>query len=78
MRGSRRCGRRAPDDTRVVFAAEPWKHIHVGFGEWIDGVASAAVIARLVAESDSTRSASCDHGAPVTQVAIDYCPDEAG
>jgi len=30
------------DDTRVVFAAEPWKHVHVGLGEWIDGVASAA------------------------------------
>jgi len=51
-------GERPGDDTRVVFAAEPWKHIHVGFGEWIDGVASAAVIARLVAESGLGRSAS--------------------
>ncbi|SNR32256.1 phosphohexomutase domain-containing protein [Halorubrum vacuolatum] len=34
----------------VAFAAEPWKHIHVPFGGWIDGVCSAAVIARLVAD----------------------------
>ncbi len=37
------------DGGDVVFAAEPWKHIHPGFGGWIDGVASAAVFARLVA-----------------------------
>ncbi len=39
------------EETDIVFAAEPWKHIHTGFGGWIDGVASAAVIARLVAET---------------------------
>ncbi len=33
----------------VVFAAEPWKHLHPAWGGWIDGVASAAVLARLVA-----------------------------
>jgi phosphomannomutase len=33
----------------VVFAGEPWKHVHPGFGGWIDGVASAAVVAGLVA-----------------------------
>lgn len=38
-------------DTAVVFAAEPWKHVHPGFGPWIDGVASAATVTRLVAES---------------------------
>ena len=36
-------------ETEVVFAAEPWKHVHTHFGGWIDGVASAAVIGRLVA-----------------------------
>ena len=35
--------------TAVVFAAEPWKHTHPDFGEWIDGVVSAAVLTRLVA-----------------------------
>ncbi len=34
---------------RVAFAAEPWKHVHPAFGPWIDGVASAAVLACLVA-----------------------------
>ena len=33
----------------VVFAGEPWKHVHPAFGGWIDGIASAAVVARLVA-----------------------------
>ncbi len=37
------------DETRVVFAAEPWKHIHPELGEWIDAIASAAVFSRLVA-----------------------------
>lgn len=37
------------DETEVVFAAEPWKHIHPGLGGWIDGVASAAVVSGLVA-----------------------------
>ncbi len=36
-------------DTEVVFAAEPWKHVHTRFGGWIDGVTSAAVVSSLVA-----------------------------
>ncbi len=36
-------------ETDVAFAAEPWKHVHPDLGPWIDGVASAAVFARLVA-----------------------------
>jgi phosphomannomutase len=39
------------EDTEVVFAAEPWKHVHTQFGGWIDGVTSAAVISRLVANA---------------------------
>lgn len=35
--------------TRVVFAAEPWKHVHPAFGEWMDAIASAAILVRLVA-----------------------------
>ena len=41
----------AGGDTEIVFAAEPWKHIHPTLGGWIDGVASAAVFARLVADA---------------------------
>jgi phosphomannomutase len=37
------------EGTAVAFAAEPWKHIHPAQGPWIDGVASAAVLTRLVA-----------------------------
>jgi len=39
----------ATDETTVVFAAEPWKHIHPALGDWIDGITSAAVLCRLVA-----------------------------
>lgn len=37
----------------VAFAAEPWKHIHPDLGDWIDGVASAAMLARLIGSSGS-------------------------
>jgi len=38
-------------DTEVVFAAEPWKHVHPAFGGWIDAIVSAAMIAALSAEA---------------------------
>ncbi|WP_144798888.1 phosphohexomutase domain-containing protein [Halorubrum depositum] len=62
-------------DTRVVFAAEPWKHIHVAHGEWIDGVASAAVIARLVADEglDGLREPITER--PYRKVSVG-CPDD--
>jgi phosphomannomutase len=44
----------------VVFAAEPWKHIHTAFGGWIDGVTSAAVLARLVADQGGIESLRAD------------------
>ncbi|QLG27495.1 phosphomannomutase [Halorarum halophilum] len=50
------------DGGDVVFAAEPWKHIHTGFGGWIDGVTSAAVLTRLVAEA-AAESSDTDVGA---------------
>ncbi|MCU4716693.1 phosphohexomutase domain-containing protein [Halapricum hydrolyticum] len=65
----------ATDETAIVFAAEPWKHVHPELGGWIDGVASAAVFARLVAESglDALRE-------PVTERPYRKdpvrCPDE--
>jgi phosphomannomutase len=63
------------EETRVVFAAEPWKHIHPQLGPWIDGVASAAVLARLVAESglDALREPVSER--PYRKVSVD-CPDE--
>jgi phosphomannomutase len=60
----------------VVFAAEPWKHIHPDWGGWIDGVASAAVLARLVADAGGLGALR----APVTERPYRKrpveCPDE--
>jgi phosphomannomutase len=61
----------------VVFAAEPWKHVHTEFGGWIDGVASAAVLSRLVADADGLAALR----EPVTErpyrkISVE-CPDDA-
>ena len=63
------------DDTEVVFAAEPWKHVHPGLGEWIDSVASAAVFTRLVAAVglDALREPVTER--PYRKVSVE-CPDE--
>ena len=69
--------RRAGDeDTEVVFAAEPWKHIHTHFGGWIDGVASAAVLARLVAGPGLAVLRDPVTERPYRKVSVD-CPDDA-
>lgn len=70
-------GRSGTDETTVVFAAEPWKHIHTEFGGWIDGVTSAAVVAALVTEAgtvDALRKPISER--PYRKVSVD-CPDEA-
>lgn len=65
-----------PRDTEVVFAAEPWKHVHTGFAPWIDGVASAAVLGGLIAEYGL--AALCE---PVIERPYEKtevrCPDES-
>lgn len=63
------------DDEPVVFAAEPWKHIHPGLGGWIDGVASAAVIARLVADEGLSTLREPITERPYRKVSCG-CPDE--
>ena len=60
----------------VVFAGEPWKHVHPGLGPWIDGVASAAVLARLVAAAgglEALREPVDER--PYRKVSVD-CPDD--
>jgi len=60
----------------VVFAAEPWKHVHTAFGGWIDGVASAAVLSRLAAEAGGLaplRDPVTER--PYRKVSVE-CPDE--
>ncbi|AGB31124.1 phosphoglucomutase/phosphomannomutase alpha/beta/alpha domain I [Natrinema pellirubrum DSM 15624] len=64
-------------DTEIAFAAEPWKHIHTAFGGWIDGVASAAVVAALVAAAgDTDRLREPVTERPYRKVSLD-CPDAA-
>jgi len=64
------------DGGSVVFAAEPWKHIHPAFGGWIDGVASAALLAGLVSIRglDDLREPITER--PYRKVSVD-CPDGA-
>ncbi|EMA44042.1 phosphomannomutase [Halococcus saccharolyticus] len=62
-------------DTSVVFAAEPWKHIHSDLGPWIDGVASAAVFSRLVAEQGLAALREPIAERPYRKVSVD-CPDD--
>ncbi|WP_324662013.1 phosphopentomutase/phosphoglucosamine mutase [Haloarcula sediminis] len=72
--GIARVRRDAMSDTEVVFAAEPWKHIHPVFGGWIDGVASAAIITRLVAERGLAKRRAAITERPYRKVSVD-CPD---
>ena len=62
-------------ETTVVFAAEPWKHIHPGHGGWIDGIASAAVLSRLVAADglDTLRDPVTER--PYRKASVD-CPGD--
>ena len=58
----------------VVFAAEPWKHIHPTLGGWIDGTASAVMFTRLVASSGLDRLVDPIDEQPYRKLSID-CPD---
>ena len=66
----------ATDGTEVVFAAEPWKHIHTAFGGWIDGVASAAVLTRMFAEESVADRRADISERPYEKVSVE-CPDDA-
>ncbi|WP_135302709.1 phosphohexomutase domain-containing protein [Haloarcula amylovorans] len=62
-------------DTVVVFAAEPWKHLHTAFGGWIDGVVSAAVLTRLFAAESLEDRRKTVTERPYRKISVD-CPDE--
>ena len=65
------------ETTTVVFAAEPWKHIHPAFGGWIDGIVSAVMVAGLVAEAgdvETLREPVAER--PYRKVSV-ACPDVA-
>ncbi|MGM0606569.1 MAG: phosphomannomutase, partial [Halobacteriota archaeon] len=59
----------------VVFAAEPWKHIHTEFGGWIDGVTSAAVLSRLIATEGFSALRDPVSERPYRKVSVE-CPDD--
>ncbi|MFB6303182.1 MAG: phosphomannomutase [Haloferacaceae archaeon] len=63
------------DGGAVAFAAEPWKHLHPAFGGWIDGVASAAVLARLVAASGLDALRDPVEERPYRKTSVP-CPDD--
>ncbi|MFT4946036.1 MAG: phosphomannomutase [Natronomonas sp.] len=63
-------------ETAVVFAAEPWKHIHPEFGGWMDAVVSAALVSRLVAEEGFASLREPVDERPYRKVSVD-CPEEA-
>jgi phosphomannomutase len=65
----------ATSGTEVAFAAEPWKHVHPAFGGWIDAVASAAVLARLVADSGLAALIDPIDERPYRKISLD-CADE--
>jgi phosphomannomutase len=59
----------------VVFAAEPWKHVHPSLGGWIDGIASAALLTRLVAADGLDALRAPVRERPYRKVSVS-CPDE--
>ncbi|PSP95667.1 phosphomannomutase [Halobacteriales archaeon QS_4_62_28] len=59
----------------VVFAAEPWKHIHPRLGGWIDGVASAAILTKLVATHGLERLRDPITERPYRKRSVE-CPDD--
>ncbi|MFO7925874.1 MAG: phosphomannomutase [Halobacteriota archaeon] len=64
----------AEGDT-VVFAAEPWKHVHPAFGSWIDAVVSATVVTGLVASKGLSALREPVRERPYRKVSLD-CPDD--
>jgi phosphomannomutase len=63
------------DDSAIVFAAEPWKHLHPRFGHWIDATVSAGIVAALVADRELAELRSPIRERPYRKGSVD-CPDE--
>ena len=74
--GIKRVRNAGGEETAVVFAGEPWKHIHPDFGGWIDGVVSAAVITGLVTAAGDVASLTDQvTERPYRKVSVS-CPNE--
>jgi phosphomannomutase len=63
------------DATEVVFAGEPWKHVHTAWGPWIDGVASAAVLGALAARDGLDTLLAPVEEKPYRKESV-RCPDD--
>lgn len=59
----------------VVFAGEPWKHSHPALGGWIDAIASAAVLTRLISEEGLPALRNPIRERPYRKESVE-CPDE--
>lgn len=64
------------DETTVAFAGEPWKCIHPDMGIWTDGIASAAVLTRLIAAEGLDSLLEPITERPLEKNPVD-CPEEA-
>ncbi|WP_136689802.1 phosphohexomutase domain-containing protein [Halorhabdus amylolytica] len=64
------------EETAVAFAGEPWKCIHPELGIWTDGIATAAVLSRLIAAEGLDALLDPITERPLEKKPVD-CPEEA-
>ena len=62
-------------DATIVFAAEPWKHLHTDFGAWIDATVSAGMITALVGKHGFAALRESITERPYRKINVE-CPDE--
>lgn len=67
--------RRNTPGERVVFAAEPWKHLYPDFGMWIDALAAAGVLSILVMSASSLETLTAPIANPPYRKEHVRCPD---
>lgn len=54
----------------AVFAGEPWKHIHTQFGNWIDGIVSAAFLAKFIEHTKASHLCADINQYPLEKINI--------
>ncbi|MFB6163303.1 MAG: phosphomannomutase [Halococcoides sp.] len=59
----------------VAFAGEPWKHVHPSLGHWIDGIASAALLAALIDRDGLAPLCAPITERPQAELSVD-CPED--
>lgn len=62
-------------DETIVFAAEPWKHIHPPLGDWIDGIVSAGLLTCLIGTHGLDTLREPIDELPYRKVSVD-CPED--